>query len=132
MTQNERQDDAVSAVPSFNFQRLRVITPLGRGAKGVVFLVQDRETEELMALKVISREMIHRKSKDGDGADEYRCVCFEQQVLRLFNHPLLPKLHGVLDTEKLVGYTIDYYPGRDLNSLRKRETERMFSDDVIR
>ncbi|XP_050364313.1 serine/threonine-protein kinase OXI1-like [Argentina anserina] len=125
-------DDAVAAVPSFNFQRLRVITPLGRGAKGVVFLVQDQETDKLMALKVISRDMIHRKSKDGDGTDEYRRVCFEQQVLRRFDHPLLPKLHGVLDTENLVGYAIDYCSGRDLNSLRKRQTERMFSDDVIR
>ncbi|KAL6211001.1 hypothetical protein ACLB2K_016230 [Fragaria x ananassa] len=125
-------NDAVSAVPSFNFQRLKVISPLGRGAKGVVFLVKDQETEELMALKVISKDLIHRKSKNSEGADEFRRVCFEQQVLRRFDHPLLPKLHGVLHTEKLVGYAIDYCPGRDLNSLRKRQTERMFSDDVIK
>ncbi|PRQ25413.1 putative protein kinase AGC-RSK-2 family [Rosa chinensis] len=134
MDQEERQrggDDAVS-VPRFNFQRLKVISPLGRGAKGVVFLVKDQETEELMALKVISKDLIHRKGKDGGDGDEYRRVCFEQQVLRRFDHPLLPKLHGVLDTEKLVGYAINYCPGRDLNSLRKRQTERMFSDDVIR
>ncbi|KAK9944663.1 hypothetical protein M0R45_010223 [Rubus argutus] len=120
-------------VPSLNFQRLRVISPLGRGAKGVVFLVKDEETEEFMALKVISKDLIHRKSKDpkSDGS-EYRRVCFEQQVLRRFDHPLLPRLRGVLDTDKLVGYAMDYCSGRDLNSLRKRQTERMFSDDVIR
>ncbi|PQQ13788.1 serine/threonine-protein kinase OXI1 [Prunus yedoensis var. nudiflora] len=97
------QNDGVVA-PSLDFQRLRVISALGRGAKGVVFLVQDEEAAKFMALK----------------------------VLRRFDHPLLPKLHGVLDTEKLVGYAIDYCPGRDLNCLRKRQTERMFSDDVIR
>lgn len=126
------QNDGV-VTPSLDFQRLRVISALGRGAKGVVFLVKDEEAEEFMALKVISKDLIERRSKEpkSDG-NEYRRVCFEQQVLRRFDHPLLPKLHGVLDTEKLVGYAIDYCPGRDLNCLRKRQTERMFSDDVIR
>nr|XP_028965713.1 serine/threonine-protein kinase OXI1-like [Malus domestica] len=127
------QDDGVT-VPSLDFQRLRVISVLGRGAKGVVFLVKgDEAAEELMALKVISKDLIERRSKDAksDGS-EYRRVSFEQQVLRRFDHPLLPKLHGVLDTEKLAGYAIDYCPGRDLNCLRKRQTERMFSDEVIR
>ncbi|XP_009334271.1 serine/threonine-protein kinase OXI1-like [Pyrus x bretschneideri] len=127
------QDDGVT-VPSLDFQRLRVISVLGHGAKGVVFLVKGEEpAEELMALKVISKDLIERRSKDtkSDGS-EYRRVSFEQQVLRRFDHPLLPKLHGVLDTEKLAGYAIDYCPGRDLNCLRKRQTERMFSDEVIR
>ncbi|KAB2602209.1 serine/threonine-protein kinase OXI1-like [Pyrus ussuriensis x Pyrus communis] len=127
------QDDSVT-VPSLDFQRLRVISVLGRGAKGVVFLVKGEEpAEELMALKVISKDLIERRSKDtnSDGS-EYRRVSFEQQVLRRFDHPLLPKLLGVLDTEKLAGYAIDYCPGRDLNCLRKRQTERMFSDEVIR
>ncbi|KAL6271112.1 hypothetical protein ACE6H2_028023 [Prunus campanulata] len=126
------QNDGVVA-PSLDFQRLRVISALGRGAKGVVFLVEDEEAAKFMALKVISKDLIERRSKEpkSDGC-EYRRVCFEQQVLRRFDHPLLPKLHGVLDTEKLVGYAIDYCPGRDLNCLRKRQTERMFSDDVIR
>ncbi|XP_068325375.1 serine/threonine-protein kinase OXI1-like [Pyrus communis] len=127
------QDDGVT-VPSLDFQRLRVISVLGRGAKGVVFLVKGEEAaEELMALKVISKDLIERRSKDtkSDGS-EYRRVSFEQQVLRRFDHPLLPKLLGVLDTEKLAGYAIDYCPGRDLNCLRKRQTERMFSDEVIR
>lgn len=128
------QNDGV-AVPSLDFRRLSVISALGRGAKGVVFLVKGEETvaEGLMALKVISKDLIERRSKDpkSDGS-EYRRVSFEQQVIRRFEHPLLPKLHGVLDTEKLVGYAIDYCSGRDLNCLRKRQTERMFSDEVIR
>ncbi|CAN6545036.1 unnamed protein product [Malus baccata var. baccata] len=128
------QNDGV-AVPSLDFRRLSVISALGRGAKGVVFLVKGEETaaEGLMALKVISKDLIERRSKDAksDGS-EYRRVSFEQQVIRRFEHPLLPKLHGVLDTEKFVGYAIEYCPGRDLNCLRKRQTERMFSDEVIR
>ncbi|KAI7748100.1 hypothetical protein M8C21_026110, partial [Ambrosia artemisiifolia] len=106
-----------------------------RGAKGVVFLVQNEASNgELLALKVISRASIKKKAKkinDSDG-NEYKRIMFEQEVLRRFQHPLLPKLRGVLSTENVVGYAIDYCPGRDLNHLRKKQTEKMFSNDFIR
>ncbi|KGN44643.1 serine/threonine-protein kinase OXI1 [Cucumis sativus] len=127
--------DQQQEIPQLHFQNLEVLTALGRGAKGVVFLARDPTEDhgEWLALKVISRELIQRKAKivNNDGA-EYRRVCFEREVLRLFRHPLLPRLQGVLDTQKVVGYAIDYCNGRDLNALRKKQTEKMFSDDVIR
>lgn len=123
-------------VPALSLHDLKVLSAVGRGAKGVVFLVQDGPSDEFRALKVILRDRIEKKNKDlgvKDGNNnEYRRISFEQQVLSQFDHPLLPKLHGVLATEKIVGYAIDYCPGRDLNFLRKKQTESMFSDDVIR
>uniref|UniRef100_A0A5B7AJW5 non-specific serine/threonine protein kinase n=1 Tax=Davidia involucrata TaxID=16924 RepID=A0A5B7AJW5_DAVIN len=122
-------------IPSLELSRLKVISALGRGAKGVVFLVRSQESSngEFLALKAISKGSI-KKKKIGNNSDgsEYRRICFEQQVLSRFQHPLLPRLRGVLATDKIVGYAIDYCPGRDLNSLRKRQTEKMFSDDIIR
>lgn len=112
---------------------LKVIAPVGRGAKGVVFLVQDGPFLEFRALKVILRDRIMKKNKDVENyGDEYKRISFELEVLNQLDHPLLPKLHGVLTTEKIIGYAIDYCPGRDLNSLRKKQTEKMFSDDAIR
>ncbi|XP_010550905.1 PREDICTED: serine/threonine-protein kinase OXI1 [Tarenaya hassleriana] len=136
----------LSQVPNLAFDRLNVVSALGRGAKGVVFLVRDgigdRDSSdevsgESLALKVVLRESIEKKNKkqreseNGDG-DEYRRVSFEQGVLSRFEHPLFPRLRGVLATDKVVGYAIDYCPGRDLNSLRKNQTEKMFSDEIIR
>ncbi|XWS47172.1 hypothetical protein CRYUN_Cryun14cG0130500 [Craigia yunnanensis] len=126
------------SVPALDLDRLEVVTALGRGAKGVVFLARDEVKDEILALKVISRDSIEKKSNKavkssyGNEGNEYRRVTFEQEVLRNFNHPLLPRLRGVLATDKVVGYAIDYCPGRDLNSLRKKQTEKMFSDDIIR
>ncbi|KAK4409160.1 Serine/threonine-protein kinase OXI1 [Sesamum angolense] len=117
-----------------DLKKLKVISPLGRGAKGVVFLVRT-ENGELLALKAILRSSIDKKKKAASSShdcNEYRRICFERQVLASFHHPLLPKLHGVLITDKIVGYAIDYCSGRDLNSLRKKQTEKMFSDDIIR
>ncbi|KAI8015893.1 Serine/threonine-protein kinase OXI1 [Camellia lanceoleosa] len=119
-------------VPSLDLSRLKVLSPLGRGAKGVVFLVQTTDTQ-FLALKAISRASIEkdRTSIDSDGS-QYRRIFFEQQVLSSFSHPLLPRLRGVIATDKILGYAIDYCPGRDLNSLRNKQTEKMFSDSIIR
>ncbi|XP_062080975.1 serine/threonine-protein kinase OXI1-like [Humulus lupulus] len=119
-------------IPHLSFNRLKVLSALGRGAKGVVFLVKDEDRDEFLALKVISKALIEKKGKAVAEGNEYRRVCFEQGVLSLLRHPLFPRLRGVLDTDKLVGYAIDYCPGRDLNVLRKRQSEKMFSDDIIR
>ncbi|XP_016433698.1 serine/threonine-protein kinase OXI1 [Nicotiana tabacum] len=119
-------------VPSIELRSLKVISALGRGAKGVVFLVQT-EDGELLALKSILRASIEKKKASGNSDDsEYRRICLERDVLSCFQHPLLPKLRGVVSTDKIVGYAIDYCPGGDLNSLRKKQTEKMFSDDTIR
>lgn len=119
---------------ALDFNRLEVLSLLGRGAKGVVFLVKDDEAK-LLALKVILREAIEKKKKKNKAIeieDEYKRVSFEQGVLSSFDHPLFPSLHGVLATDKVIGYAIDYCPGRDLNSLRKMQSENMFSDEIIR
>ncbi|KAK9281782.1 hypothetical protein L1049_004688 [Liquidambar formosana] len=121
-------------VPKLDLQHVKILSVLGRGAKGVVFRVRTELTDEPLALKLISKALIEKKKKDKNTSDgsEYKRICFERDVLRQFQHPLLPKLRGVVDTENIIGYAIDYCPGRDLNSLRKKQTEKMFSDDIIR
>ncbi|GMI69210.1 hypothetical protein like AT4G13000 [Hibiscus trionum] len=123
------------SIPTFDLDRLEIVTALGRGAKGVVFLARDKVKADILALKLISRDSVEKKNakavKNSNG-NEYRRVSFEQEVLGTLNHPLLPRLRGVLATDKVVGYAIDYCPGRDLHSLRKKQTEKMFSDDMIR
>lgn len=115
--------------PTLDFNGLDVLSLLGRGAKGVVFLVRDDKDNKLLALKVILREAIEKTKKKND---EYKRVSFEQEVLSRFDHPLFPSLHGVLSTDKVIGYAIDYCPGQNLNSLRKMQSESMFSDEIIR
>ncbi|CAH1419838.1 unnamed protein product [Lactuca virosa] len=127
-------DDDQNQIPVLDLRQLKVLSALGRGARGVVFLVQDESSNgDLFALKTILRASIKKNVKKTDIiGNESKQIFFEQEVLRLSQHPLLPKLRGVVSTENIVGYAIDYCPGRDLNCLRKRQTERMFSDDIIR
>ncbi|KAF7845616.1 serine/threonine-protein kinase OXI1-like [Senna tora] len=115
-----------------DFENVKVISAVGRGAKGVVFAATMND-HEFFALKVISKALIRKKGKalNNEGGERKR-VSFEQHVLRRFDHPLLPRLRGVLETDNIIGYAIDYCPGGNLHSLRKRQTEKMFSDDSIR
>lgn len=122
-----------SNLPSLDFENLKVISAVGRGAKGVVFLAKagDRSSSsnECLAVKVISKALIQKKE---EAYGEYKRVSFELQVLRRFDHPLLPRLRGVIETDKIVGFAMDYCHGGNLHSLRKRQSEKMFSDDTIR
>ncbi|XP_042968925.1 serine/threonine-protein kinase nrc-2-like [Carya illinoinensis] len=73
--------------------------------------------------------LIEKKGKD---RGEYKRICFKQQVLHRFRHSLLSRLRGVLATQNVVAYAMDYCPRGNLQFLWKRQTENMFSDDVIR
>ncbi|KAJ1427893.1 Serine/threonine-protein kinase, active site [Sesbania bispinosa] len=138
---NDSDNSQNGTLQTLDFENLKVISAVGRGAKGVVFLARtgDRSSNECLALKVISKALIHQKKaknknkkNDNDGPGEYKRVSFEQEVLGRFDHPLLPRLRGVLETENVVGFAIDYCHGGNLHSLRKKQTEKMFSDDTIR
>jgi serine/threonine protein kinase len=133
---NSSENNQNSTVKSLDFNNLKVISAVGRGAKGVVFLAttSNQSSIECVALKVISKDLINqKKSKNNpEGSGEYKRASFEQEVLRHFDHPLLPRLRGVFETEKIVGFAIDYCHGGNLHSLRKKQSEKMFSNDAIR
>ncbi|XP_077227476.1 AGC (cAMP-dependent, cGMP-dependent and protein kinase C) kinase family protein [Tasmannia lanceolata] len=115
--------------PLLDLRNLKALSVLGRGAKGVAFLIQNEDTDsETLALKAISKDLIERKNSE----DGYRRIWFERDVLKMFQHPLLPKLRGFVVTEKIVGFVIEHCSGGDLKALRKKQTEKMFSDDIIR
>lgn len=119
------------SVHSIDLDSLRIISALGRGAKGVVFLAQS-EDGELFALKAVLRDSVKNNKKRDHSSSEYKRLFFERDILGSVHHPLLPTLRGILSTDKIVGYAIDYCPGRDLNTHRKRQSEKMFSDNIIR
>ncbi|KAL1340881.1 hypothetical protein HN51_027384 [Arachis hypogaea] len=124
-------DHGDGILPSLDFENLKVISAVGRGAKGVVFLARagDRSCSECLALKAISKALIQKKE---EAYGEYKRVSFELEVLRRFDHPLLPRLRGVLETDGIVAFAMDFCHGGNLHSLRKKQTEKMFADDTIR
>ncbi|KAL0910020.1 hypothetical protein M5K25_020944 [Dendrobium thyrsiflorum] len=124
---------------TIELHELTAISVIGRGAKGVVFYIYEHSSGESLALKVISRPYIECKRTGAAAAavghdcqSGYRRIYFERDVLLALNHPLFPSLRGVVSTEKIVGFALDHCPGGDLTALRRRQTEKMFSDGIIR
>ncbi|GJN02510.1 hypothetical protein PR202_ga19869 [Eleusine coracana subsp. coracana] len=127
---------APSPPPQLSLDGLKAVSVLGRGAKGVVFHVVPAAGEDgggrAMALKAVSRDAARQKKASAGDGDGHRRIWFERDVLLALRHPLLPSLRGVLATDAVVGFAIDRCGGGDLNALRRRQTEKMFSDSVIR
>ncbi|XP_010536051.1 PREDICTED: serine/threonine-protein kinase UCNL-like [Tarenaya hassleriana] len=125
--------------PPLELNNLRALRVLGRGAMGTVFLVHDVVSEpsakSLFALKVVDKAVINSKL-DGD-----RRARWEIRVLRRISgdpihhhhpNPFLPRLIGTIETHEFLAWATPYCPGGDLNVLRRRQIDGVFSSAVIR
>ncbi|MED6210865.1 hypothetical protein PIB30_068194 [Stylosanthes scabra] len=108
--------------PELDLDNLKALKILGKGAMGTVFLVQHTTTSTQLALKVV-----HNANPDSN-----RRAHWETQVLSCLSHPFLPSLLGTFETNHLLGWAVPYCPGGDLNVLRHRQVDRVFSPAVIR
>ncbi|KAF7824163.1 serine/threonine-protein kinase UCNL [Senna tora] len=123
-------------LPELDLNKIRVLKVLGKGAMGTVFLVNDVVStvaddnpparKSPFALKVVQKCSLHAK------LDADRRARWEIDVLSRLSHPFLPSLLGAFESNQFLGWAIPYCPGGDLNVLRYRQTDRVFSPAVIR
>ncbi|KAK8499322.1 hypothetical protein V6N13_010634 [Hibiscus sabdariffa] len=120
--------DSPSSPPELDLDNLKAIRILGKGAMGCVFLVHhassDPTARSPFALKVVQRSL----------PDAHRRARWEMDVLTMLSsphHPFLPRLLGRLQTPHLIAWALPYCPGSDLNVLRHRQHDRVFSPAVI-
>ncbi|KAL5708133.1 hypothetical protein ACHQM5_018961 [Ranunculus cassubicifolius] len=110
-----------------NLQNLTILKVLGKGAMGTVFLVTDQSSPSPFALKVVQKSTFKTKF------DADRRARWEISVLsRLSKSPFLPSLLGILENEDFLAWGVPYCSGGDLNVLRYRQNDRIFSPTVIR
>lgn len=118
------------AARELELDKLRALKVLGKGAMGTVFLVHDVVADPSacnpFALKVVEKASLHTK------LDAERRARWEINVLSRLSHPFLPSLLGSFDTQDYLGWAVPYCPGGDLNVLRYRQNDRVFSPAVIR
>ena len=105
--------------PGGMFGDLRVVSELGRGGMGAVYLVEDPETCERYAAKILFPEA---EQKDHDNA--VARFLREAEVAMAVDHPNLVKVYDVgRDPETSLGYILmEYVPG---GSLHDRLMERL-------
>lgn len=128
MANHQKSHNMDSAELDLN--NLKAVKVVGKGAMGTVFLVQHTKcsssSSSMVALKVLDKSSIHANH------DAERRARWEIQVLSRLSHPFLPSLLGTFDSDHLLGWALPYCPGGDLNNLRYRQTDHVFSPAVIR
>jgi len=98
-----------------NFEDFEVITKIGEGGFGKVFLVERKDTEKLYAMKILNKAKL-------DHVYHKMHTISERQILQNVNSPFVVKLHAAFQNSKNLYLVLEYLPGGSLfDHLRKRE-----------
>lgn len=108
---------------SLTINDFMLLSVIGKGSYAKVLLVKKKDTEEILALKVLKKEMVEKRKQQEH-------VQTERDVLVGTNHPFIAKLHYSFQNEKKLFFALEYCPGGELfNLLQKR---RYFTEDQTR
>ncbi|CDO93377.1 unnamed protein product [Kluyveromyces dobzhanskii CBS 2104] len=104
-----------------SFEKIRL---LGQGDVGKVYLVKEKETNRLYALKIFSKpEMIKRK--------KIKRILAEQEILATSNHPFIVTLYHSFQTEDYLYLCMEYCMGGEFfRALQTRKTKCISEDDA--
>ncbi|KAL0459254.1 UNVERIFIED_CONTAM: Serine/threonine-protein kinase UCNL [Sesamum latifolium] len=115
--------------PELHIDSLRAIRVLGKGATGTVFLVYDNSRHQPFALKVVEKSSSLHHHADRRARHEISVL---SRLSAAASHPFLPHLIGSSETQEFIYWAIPFCPGGDLNVLRYRQNDHVFSPAVIR
>lgn len=112
---------SVEVGPS-SFQKIKL---LGRGDVGKVFLVREKKTGKLYAMKVLSKkEMIQRK--------KVKRALTEQEILATANHPFIVTLHHSFQSEDYLYHCMEYCMGGEFFRALQSRPGKCLSEDAAR
>ncbi|KAL0435442.1 UNVERIFIED_CONTAM: Serine/threonine-protein kinase UCNL [Sesamum radiatum] len=115
--------------PELHIDNLRAVKVLGKGATGTVFLVYDNSSHQPFALKVVEKSSSLHHHADRRARHEISVL---SRLSAAASHPFLPHLIGSSETQEFIYWAIPFCPGGDLNVLRYRQSDHVFSPAVIR
>jgi serine/threonine protein kinase len=90
-----------------SLESFNIIKVIGRGSFGKVFLVKEKSTNTIYALKVLKKEYIIRKNQ----VEHTRT---ERSVLGYVHHPFIVGLHMAFQTVDKLFFVLDYCAGGEL------------------
>ena len=93
--------------------KYEIIRKIGNGGEGQVYLVRDRVLDKTWAMKVVPWSGKKGAMEEG--------LPFPIQVMKKFDHPLLPRLVDLFFRPPFLCLVMDYIPGRSLEDLVKEE-----------
>ncbi|KAG5974187.1 hypothetical protein E4U55_000075 [Claviceps digitariae] len=88
----------------------QILTQVGQGGYGQVFLAQKKDTREVCALKVMSKKLLFK-------LDEIRHVLTERDILTTAQSDWLVRLLYSFQDDKSIYLAMEYVPGGDFRTL---------------
>ncbi|KAI0886166.1 kinase-like protein [Annulohypoxylon maeteangense] len=88
----------------------QILTQVGQGGYGQVFLAQKKDTKEVCALKVMNKKLLFK-------LDEIRHVLTERDILTTANSEWLVRLLYSFQDDKSIYLAMEYVPGGDFRTL---------------
>ncbi|KAL6710715.1 serine/threonine-protein kinase dbf2 [Coniothyrium glycines] len=88
----------------------QILTQVGQGGYGQVYLAQKKDTREVCALKVMSKKLLFK-------LDEIRHVLTERDILTTAKSEWLVRLLYAFQDEKSIYLAMEYVPGGDFRTL---------------
>lgn len=98
---------AIQAKRTINLDSFHIIKVIGKGSFGKVFLVREKATGKLHALKVLKKEYIIRKN-------QVEHTKTERSVLEYIRHPYIVGLTMAFQTTDKLFFVLDYCAGGEL------------------
>lgn len=104
-----------------SFEKIKM---LGRGDVGKVYLVREKRTNKLYAMKVLNKsEMINRK--------KIKRALAEQEILATSNHPFIVTLYHSFQSKEYLYLCMEYCVGGEFfRALQTRERKSIREDDA--
>jgi len=106
-------------------KQFRKIKILGKGAVGRVYLVEFKGTEELYAMKVLSKREMVEKNK-------VKRVLTEHEVLASTDHPCIVTLYASFQAKEYLFFVMEYCPGGEFFRMLKRQPGKRLSEEHAR
>ncbi|MEP6716338.1 MAG: protein kinase [Terriglobia bacterium] len=111
-----KSSDALSSldrVPAVLRERYEILSELGRGGMGIVYKARDRETGEVLALKILKPEI---------AADSQNLERFKNEVLlaHRITHPSVARLYEFHRAGPVVYLSMEYVEGESLRAVLQR------------
>ncbi|RPD61915.1 Pkinase-domain-containing protein [Lentinus tigrinus ALCF2SS1-7] len=101
------------------------IKMLGRGDVGKVYLVREKKTGKLFAMKVLSKkEMIERK--------KIKRALTEQEILATANHPFIVTLYHSFQSENFLYFCMEYCMGGEFFRALQSRPGKCLTEDASR
>ena len=105
-----------------SFKRLGM---LGKGAVGKCYLVREKGSNQLYAMKVMGKADIVRRKKS-------RRIMLEREVMTLSRHPLVVALHASFQSTDFLHHVMEYCPGGPLYGVLRRQPYCRFDEATSR